>query len=262
MYGIATVIDICTGLVIDYVVLSKYCHACTIKESELGVDSAEFNTWYDNHNDDCAINYVGSSNAMEMEAASRLWSHSEVLGLSYAGFLSDGDSKAFKAVSDLNIYNEPIVKEECVNHVHKRMSTALRHLSKSKRLGGKGQGRLTQNKTIKFQRLSDPNLLKRMIRGKTQNANESLHNIIGSRCPKTILAGKHKLHGAVGTAISSFNEGAIHMSQLLKKLAIEPNQRLNIFIDDIDSIRIQKATKANISSLKRARWVFKTTRAP
>ena len=31
------------------------------------------------------------------------------------------------------------------------MGTALRHLSKSKRLGGKGQGRLTQDKTIKFQ---------------------------------------------------------------------------------------------------------------
>ena len=344
MYGVATVIDICTGLVIDYVVLSKYCHACTIKESELGVDSTEFNTWYDNHKDDCAINYVGSSNAMEMEAACRLWSRSEVLGLRYTGFLSDGDSKAFKAVSDLNIYEEPIVKEECVNHVHKRMGTALRHLNKSKRLGGKGQGRLTQDKTIKFQhyyrfavmnnigdseamrnaiwatlfhcastdispqhekcpdhaeswcffnkavakgelppshtdniktpldwtvakemipiyeRLSDPNLLKRMIRGKTQNANESLHNVIWSRCPKTIFVGKHKLHGAVATAISSFNEGAIHMSQVLKKLAIEPNQLINMFIYDIDSIRIQKATKASISSSKskkRARWVKK-----
>ena len=70
--------------------------------------------------------------------------------------------------------------------------------------------------------------------------------------------GKHKLHGAVATAISSFNEGAIHMSQMLKKLAIEPNQLMNICIDDIDSNRIQKATKASISSSKsktRTRWV-------
>ena len=58
-------------------------------KSELGVDSAEFKTWYDNHKDDCAINYVGSSNAMEMKAACRLWSHSEVLGLRYTGFLND-----------------------------------------------------------------------------------------------------------------------------------------------------------------------------
>ena len=34
-----------------------------------------------------------------------------------------------------------------------------------------------------YERLSDPNLLKRMIRGKTQNANESLHNVIWSRVP-------------------------------------------------------------------------------
>ena len=85
---------------------------------------------------------------MEMEAECRLWSPSEVLGLRYTGFLSDGDSKTFKAVSDLNLFNKLIVKEECVNHVHKRMGTALRHLSKSKQLGCKGQGRLTQDKTI------------------------------------------------------------------------------------------------------------------
>ena len=94
-----------------------------------------------------------------------------------------------------------------------------------------------------------------------QNANESLHNVIWSRWPKTIFVGKHKLHGAVATSISSFNDGAIHLSQVLKKLAIEPNQLMNIFIDNIDSIRIQNATKASISSSKskkkRARWVKK-----
>ena len=104
-----------------------------------------------------------------------------------------------------------------------------------------------------------------MMRGKTQNANESIHNVIWSRCPKTFFMGKHKLHGAVATAISSFNEGAIHMSQVLKKLAMEPNQLMYIFIDVIDSIRIQKATKVSTSSSKSkkgARWVLKTTSAP
>ena len=104
--------------------MSKYFHAGTIKESELCVYSAEFNTWYDNRKDDCAINYVGSSNAMKMEAACRLWSRL-VLGLRYTEFLSDSDSKAFKAVSNLDIYDKLVVKEECVNHVHKRMGTEL-----------------------------------------------------------------------------------------------------------------------------------------
>ena len=72
--------------------------------------------------------------------------------------------------------------------------------------------------------------------------------------------GKHKLHGAVATAISSFNEGAIHMSQVLKKLAMEPNQLMYIFINVIDSIRIQKATKVSISSsksIKKSKMGFK-----
>ena len=54
-------------------------------------------------------------------------------GLHYTGFLSDCDSKAYNAVVKLDV---PIVNEECVNHVHKRMGTALRNLTKQKRLGG------------------------------------------------------------------------------------------------------------------------------
>ena len=34
MYGVAVVIDILTGYVIDYEVLSKYCHACAISKSK------------------------------------------------------------------------------------------------------------------------------------------------------------------------------------------------------------------------------------
>ena len=42
-----------------------------------------------------------------------------------------------------------ITKEECVNRVEKRMSTALRNLAKEKKktgvtLGGRGHGKLTQ----------------------------------------------------------------------------------------------------------------------
>ena len=40
-------------------------------------------------------------------------------------------------------------------------------------------------------------------------------------------------------------KGAIHMSQVLKKLAIEPNQLINMFIDDIDSIRITEGYQSH-----------------
>ena len=54
--------------------------------------------------------------------------------------LGDGDSKAYKAVLELNPYNVDIEREECTNHAHKRMGTALRNISKSSKLGGRGSG--------------------------------------------------------------------------------------------------------------------------
>ena len=64
--------------------------------------------------------------------------------------LSVGDTKTFDHLCNLNIYGDdyPLSKEECINHVQKRMGTALRskRLDYSKRkitLGGRGYGRLT-----------------------------------------------------------------------------------------------------------------------
>ena len=304
LYGFAAVIDVLTGLVLDYEILSKYCHVCAIKKAELGESSVEFEAWKETH-DNCAVNYEGSSNSMEVEVACRIWSRSVVkTGLKYTGFLSDGDSKAFTAVQKMDPYSGlEIQKEECLNHAHKRMGTALINLSKEKKLGGKGHGRLTKEKAIVFQwyyrnaiennlgnveamrnavwaslfhsmssdnapqhdkcpagmefwcfyqcalakgedppaheghiknaispevaksmtaiyeRMTDSNLLKKMQRGLTQNANESLHSVIWSRCPKTVFVGKQKLHGAVASAVASYNEGTVHMSQVNIRIA-------------------------------------------
>ena len=92
MYDVAAVIDVLTGLLVNDVVLSKYCHACSMKKTALGAESEAFNTWHQGYAGQCAINYDGSSNAMEVEAARRLWSRSEARHqLRYTGFLSDGD---------------------------------------------------------------------------------------------------------------------------------------------------------------------------
>ena len=67
--------------------------------------------------------------------------------------LSDGDSVAFSAVVDAQPYgpNRTVDKLECTNHVHKRFGTALRKASKEGRLGGRGQGRLTNDKCTRLQ---------------------------------------------------------------------------------------------------------------
>ena len=64
-----------------------------------------------------------------------------------------------------------------------------------------------------------------MEKGKTQNINECLHSVIWSRWTNHMFVGKHKLEGAVASAISSFNEGSIHrLTQVMQKLAIESNE--------------------------------------
>ena len=67
--------------------------------------------------------------------------------------MSNWDSKAYNAVLDMNVYPTgfAVVKEECVNHVHKTMGKALLTLTKKMHFGGTGFGRLTQGKTLQFQ---------------------------------------------------------------------------------------------------------------
>ena len=130
MYGVAVVIDILTGYVTDDEVLSKYCHACAISKSKDMTDDQR-QAWNAGHAPKCLINHDVSSKAMEREAAKALWGRSLAQhGLRYRTMLSDGDSVAFTAVTEFQPYGatRPAKKVDCVNHVLKRMGTALRKL--------------------------------------------------------------------------------------------------------------------------------------
>ncbi|GBN45283.1 hypothetical protein AVEN_167517-1 [Araneus ventricosus] len=153
--GIGCVIDLLTGFVIDFEVMSKRCEECQQTKLALGEDTAEFHFWYEGHRDFCSITHVGSSGSMEVKAAIKLWERSESIGFRYTSLLSDGDSKAFSELNERKIYGSQveIKKEECINHVSKRLGTALRKTVKDWRvkgvtLGGKKHGSLKEE-TIK-----------------------------------------------------------------------------------------------------------------
>lgn len=63
--------------------------------------------------------------------------------------LSDGDSKAYDAVTKLRPYGDKVIKkEECINHVAKRLTHELENLKKNKQKEGTtlgGKGKLTAN---------------------------------------------------------------------------------------------------------------------
>ena len=100
LHGIGIIIDVLTGLVIDYEIMSKYCGICSQKEKKISPTSEEYKNWYENHvqSGKCDSNYTGSSTAMEMTAAEILWKRTvERHKLRYTTVVSDGDAKNTQA---------------------------------------------------------------------------------------------------------------------------------------------------------------------
>lgn len=101
-YWIGRVIEVITGLVTDYDVLSKYCRVCEKKKAETNEVSEEFDELYQ---PSCQANCDGSSPGMGNEENERIWP-----GMGTRGrVISDGDSKTKYRVSSLNIYGDDIV---------------------------------------------------------------------------------------------------------------------------------------------------------
>lgn len=143
--GVACVIDLLTGYVIDFVVLCKFCHTSAKAKQSFGEKSQEYKDWHKDHQPQCQSSYDGSSPAMEVTAADILWKRSLTFKMRYTTLLSDGDSKTFNHLVNSEVYGPDItiVKEECINHVAKRLGTSLRKLVKdNKTLGVTKHGSL------------------------------------------------------------------------------------------------------------------------
>ena len=61
--GVGVCIIVLTGLVIDYHVLSKYCHACEVNTKR--IPHVDFLVWKAAYARDCCINHNQSSKAMK-----------------------------------------------------------------------------------------------------------------------------------------------------------------------------------------------------
>lgn len=96
--------------------------------------SGKYLQWKNKHV--CQKNFSESSGKMESTAAVMLWERSLEKKLRYVAFVGEGDSAAHKAVCSLNSgdgpygTDYPVVKEECLNHVSKRLGIRLRTLKK------------------------------------------------------------------------------------------------------------------------------------
>ncbi|GFV78992.1 uncharacterized protein TNCV_4347511 [Trichonephila clavipes] len=59
--GVGCVIDLLTGFVIEYAVMSKRCGECEQTKFALEEDSTEFRIWYEGYQYVCSAIHVGSS---------------------------------------------------------------------------------------------------------------------------------------------------------------------------------------------------------
>ena len=111
LYGVVFVLSVDTGEVLDCHIMSKFCKACSMWESKKESDPQKYNEWKIQHlqSNDCAINFEGSSPAMEMEGAIIIWSRSiEKHHFRYIYMVSDGDSKAHTKLCEIKCYGEDV----------------------------------------------------------------------------------------------------------------------------------------------------------
>lgn len=104
-----------------------------------------------------------------------------------------------------------------------------------------------------FEDLSNHNLLKKCLHGRTQNPNESFNNIIWTRIPKNNFVGIETLTIGVLDAIVTFNSGALGKVQVLEKLCGDAGSNCVVGLKHIDKTRILGANKAALEYTKQKR---------
>ena len=92
-----------------------------------------------------------------------------------------------------------------------------------------------------FKSLSDRDLLKRCLHGKTQNNNESFNNMVWLRCPKTTFCGVNVMKIAVYDAVICFNSGNKGRIDVLIAAGLEPGVFTITLLQEIDQRRVEKA---------------------
>eukprot|EP00745_Piridium_sociabile_P031378 TRINITY_DN51922_c0_g1_i3.p1 TRINITY_DN51922_c0_g1~~TRINITY_DN51922_c0_g1_i3.p1 ORF type:complete len:130 (-),score=26.80 TRINITY_DN51922_c0_g1_i3:180-569(-) len=101
--------------------------------------------------------------------------------------------------------------------------------------------------------MSDESLLERMMTGATQNANESLNNLIWVYCTKNVFVGRPRLLSAVQTAVCQFNAGSESFAAKLKQLGLQITEKQAFHLQQQDRRRVRKAEKASEALVKEAR---------
>lgn len=95
-----------------------------------------------------------------------------------------------------------------------------------------------------FSALSKTELLQKCLRGKSQNPNESLNNVIWARVPKRTFIRLDTLKFGVYEAVLSFNDGYISKILLFEQLRLKVGQNMVTAMKRLDIDRVRKCERA------------------
>lgn len=104
-----------------------------------------------------------------------------------------------------------------------------------------------------FQTLSQDSLLNTCLHGGTQNTNESFHNVIWQRCPKTIFVGKKRIQLAVDDATIVYNDGECGRFPVFEKLGMEVGKWTKLCFQQLDRNRVRGVQIQALDVVKFAR---------
>ncbi len=104
-----------------------------------------------------------------------------------------------------------------------------------------------------YTRLSDDDLLKKCLDGKTQNQNESLNGMIWNRLPKTVFVGADVLNFGAYDAVAHFNIGNKAAENILLELGLIPGHIFNESLRKGDKLQVKKAEHRNTPEVKKIR---------
>ena len=104
-----------------------------------------------------------------------------------------------------------------------------------------------------FKDLVATDLLKRCVKRRTQNPNESFNNRVWAICPKTTNSGYKIVKIAAADAVATFNEGNTSRLQVLKHLDVTVEKFAETALGHRDILRVKSAEKRVRESTKEAR---------
>ncbi|GFY03563.1 uncharacterized protein TNCV_3212001 [Trichonephila clavipes] len=94
-----------------------------------------------------------------------------------------------------------------------------------------------------FRDLTEKDLLKKCLHGRTQNPNESFNKCIWERIPKTVFVGIETLKFGVMDAVICFNDGYVSRIKVFEALGIKPGYNTERALLIIDNKRILEAER-------------------